>query len=194
MLTVTAAKSEFKLGRGHESEVRINDISVSRCHAIIKCKKDGFYIEDNLSKFGTIVLLKDKMKLAEDHTMAIQVGRSVVSFTIKNIDAREKLKREIEPLLNRNRNKLAVEKNQTDTSHRVNSEERKEMMTVAPPGGLNLADEFSSTTPARGAREAGRSLNAPASRGGVSIRGNGYDANNGRVSLLNEASPYQAEN
>jgi hypothetical protein len=59
MLTVTANKSEFKLGRGHESEVRINDISVSRCHAIIKCRKDGFYIEDNLSKFGTIVLLKD---------------------------------------------------------------------------------------------------------------------------------------
>ena len=105
MLTVTTDKSEFKLGRGHESEVRINDISVSRCHAIIKCKKDGFYIEDNLSKFGTIVLLKDKMRLAEDHTSAVQVGRSVISFTIKNIDAREKLKREIEPLLARNKNK-----------------------------------------------------------------------------------------
>ena len=105
MLTVTKEKTEFKLGRGHESEVRINDISVSRCHAIIKCKKDGFYIEDNLSKFGTIVLLKEKMRLAEEHTSAVQVGRSVVSFTIKNIDAREKLKREIEPLLARNRNK-----------------------------------------------------------------------------------------
>ena len=69
MLTVTDKKSEFKLGRGHESEVRINDISVSRCHAIIKCKKDG--------------------------------------FTIKNIDLdrkmREKLKREIMPLLSCNR-------------------------------------------------------------------------------------------
>lgn len=107
MLTVTKEKTEFKLGRGHESEVRINDISVSRCHAIIKCKKDGFYIEDNLSKFGTIVLLKEKMRLAEEHTSAVQVGRSVVSFTIKNIDAREKLKREIEPLLARNRNKNA---------------------------------------------------------------------------------------
>jgi len=71
MLTVTSAKNEFKLGRGHESEVRINDISVSRCHAIIKCRKDGFYIEDNLSKFGTIVLLKEKMRLAEEHTMAV---------------------------------------------------------------------------------------------------------------------------
>lgn len=107
MLTVTDKKNEFKLGRGHESEVRINDISVSRCHAIIKCKKDGFYIEDNLSKFGTIVLLKEKLRLAEDHTMAVQVGRSVVSFTIKNIDVREKLKREIAPLLSRTRRQEA---------------------------------------------------------------------------------------
>lgn len=109
MLTVTERKSDFKLGRGHESEVRINDISVSRCHAIIKCRKDGFYIEDNLSKFGTIVLLKNSLRLAEDHTMAVQVGRSVVSFTIKNIDVdrkmREKLKREIAPLLSCNKNK-----------------------------------------------------------------------------------------
>ena len=109
MLTVTDKKTEFKLGRGHESEVRINDISVSRCHAIIKCRKDGFYIEDNLSKFGTIVLLKNTLRLAEDHTMAVQVGRSVVSFTIKNIDVdrkmREKLKREIAPLLSCNKNK-----------------------------------------------------------------------------------------
>lgn len=71
LLTVTAHKSEFKLGRGHESEVRINDISVSRCHAIIKCRKDGFFVEDNLSKFGTIVLLKEPLRLMEDHTAAI---------------------------------------------------------------------------------------------------------------------------
>jgi hypothetical protein len=127
MLTVTTTKNEFKLGRGHESEVRINDISVSRCHAIIKCRKDGFYIEDNLSKFGTIVLLKEKMRLAEEHTMAVQVGRSVVSFTIKNIDAREKLKREIEPLLARNRIKPIgnpVDSKAAIKDSRPNSEER----------------------------------------------------------------------
>ena len=60
---MTQDQNEFKLGRGHESQVRINDISVSRCHAIIKCKSDGFYIEDNTSKFGTIVLLKNKLRL-----------------------------------------------------------------------------------------------------------------------------------
>ena len=71
MLTVSETKHEFKLGRGHESEVRINDISVSRCHALIRYKDDGFYIEDNNSKFGTIVLLKDKLTLEEENAVAV---------------------------------------------------------------------------------------------------------------------------
>jgi RING-variant domain/FHA domain len=35
-------KDSFKFGRGHESDLRINDISVSRCHAIIKFKDNKF--------------------------------------------------------------------------------------------------------------------------------------------------------
>ena len=40
--------------------LRINDISVSRCHAFIKKDAiDGsFYLEDNESKFGTLIKLK----------------------------------------------------------------------------------------------------------------------------------------
>lgn len=82
------AKTEFKIGRGHESEVRINDISVSRCHAVIRYREnDGFYIEDNQSKFGTIVLLKDKYPLTVNHTLAVQVGRTVVSFTARSMES-----------------------------------------------------------------------------------------------------------
>jgi hypothetical protein len=100
LLTVTPTQSEFKLGRGHESQVRINDISVSRCHAIIKCKKDGFYIEDNTSKFGTIILLKNKLRLKAHHTMAVQVGRTVISFTIKYVQSeRDKLKTDVAKVL-----------------------------------------------------------------------------------------------
>lgn len=100
LLTVTPEQTEFKLGRGHESQVRINDISVSRCHAIIKCKPDGFYIEDNTSKFGTIILLKNKLRLKAHHTMAVQVGRTVISFTIKYVQSeKEKLKSDISKVL-----------------------------------------------------------------------------------------------
>jgi len=35
-------KKIVKLGRGNEVDVRIGDISISRCHALIKQKEDGF--------------------------------------------------------------------------------------------------------------------------------------------------------
>ena len=59
----TVNKNEFKLGRGHESDLRINDISVSRCHAKIKLVKGKFMLEDNTSKFGTLVLCKQRTPL-----------------------------------------------------------------------------------------------------------------------------------
>ena len=62
---------EFKLGRGHESGVRVNDISVSRVHAQIKYKDGNFYISDNNSKFGTLVLVKGDQRLDLGHTLAV---------------------------------------------------------------------------------------------------------------------------
>ena len=49
----------IKVGRGHDSEVRVTDISVSRCHALIKVSSRGDYVvEDNNSKFGTLVQIR----------------------------------------------------------------------------------------------------------------------------------------
>jgi len=75
----------FKLGRGHDSNVRVSDISVSRCHAILKYDftDHSYYLEDNLSKFGTLVLAKQAIELDLDCTKAVQIGRSVISFTVK---------------------------------------------------------------------------------------------------------------
>jgi len=84
VLKFSAEKNSFNMGRGHESEVRVNDISVSRCHAIIKYHPDGICIEDNKSKFGTLVLLKERYPLNLEYTSAVQVGRTVVSFTVRN--------------------------------------------------------------------------------------------------------------
>lgn len=55
MLIRNPGQDGIKLGRGHECEIRITDISVSRNHAKIKMNNDGFYIYDNKSKFGTLV-------------------------------------------------------------------------------------------------------------------------------------------
>ena len=46
-------------GRGHETDVRITDITVSRQHAILNYSNEKFYIKDNNSKFGTLILLQE---------------------------------------------------------------------------------------------------------------------------------------
>ena len=53
----------FKLGRGLDQEVRISDISVSRNHAHIKYIDNKFILEDNLSKFGTLVLVRKELEI-----------------------------------------------------------------------------------------------------------------------------------
>lgn len=50
--------NRIRFGRGHETDVRIIDISVSRLHAIMHKDDLGrIYIEDNESKFGTLVMV-----------------------------------------------------------------------------------------------------------------------------------------
>lgn len=81
--------SSFKMGRGHESELRVSDISVSRCHALVKydaADTQQYFLEDNLSKFGTLVLSNHPIELEVDQTQAVQIGRSVISFTVKEVE------------------------------------------------------------------------------------------------------------
>lgn len=69
----------IKIGRGHECEIRLNDISVSRNHAFIKQNIDGFYIFDNKSKFGTLLRHENTFELEIGQLeRAIQIGRTLV--------------------------------------------------------------------------------------------------------------------
>lgn len=83
IISLNQEKNSIRLGRGSDSDVRISDISVSRCHAIIKHKNTGFYVEDNMSKFGTLIWVRKPIALDILNTLAIQVGRSVMSFNLK---------------------------------------------------------------------------------------------------------------
>ena len=77
-------KDNIKIGRGHESDIRITDISVSRLHAIIKRTDRGdFYLQDNQSKFGTLVLVHRPISLSKIGTNYLQLGRSLVEIQIK---------------------------------------------------------------------------------------------------------------
>lgn len=82
-LTFTKDKSEYKLGRGHEADVRIiNDISVSRWHMNIKYENGDFVLSDCKSKFGTLVLVRNEMSIVPGEQKAIQVNRTVMNFQL----------------------------------------------------------------------------------------------------------------
>ena len=48
----------FKIGRGHTSDLRLTDISVSRNHAVLRLDGDKFILEDDESKFGSLIFLR----------------------------------------------------------------------------------------------------------------------------------------
>ena len=76
-------KNSVKLGRGHESDVRISDISVSRCHAVIKLRDGNFILEVNTSKFGTLIRSNEKILIPTNSSVVVQTGRTVISMSIR---------------------------------------------------------------------------------------------------------------
>jgi len=80
---ISLAEKALKLGRGHNSDVRIADVSISRCHATVHFHKGKFILEDNNSKFGTLVAMKKPRHLESGNTLSIQSGRTVLSLTVQ---------------------------------------------------------------------------------------------------------------
>ena len=81
-LIVPTDANPIKLGRGHQCDLRISDISVSRVHAFLKFENNRFLIYDNDSKFGTLVQLNSPYPVKRDKA-AIQIGRTVFTFVLK---------------------------------------------------------------------------------------------------------------
>lgn len=83
VLIIPDENDVVKIGRGHQCDMRVSDISVSRIHAHIKFQNNEFLIFDNDSKFGTLILLNENYKVKFDKA-AVQVGRTVFTFVLKN--------------------------------------------------------------------------------------------------------------
>jgi hypothetical protein len=81
---ISLAEKQLKLGRGHESDVRIADVSISRCHATISFVRGSFVLEDNNSKFGTLVAMKKPRQLDASSPLSIQMGRTVLSLSLQS--------------------------------------------------------------------------------------------------------------
>lgn len=84
IVLINSDQNSFSLGRGHDSELRINDISVSRKHASLEYKDGKFILTDLKSKFGTLMLISEEVKLSEHNNKTFQIGRTVVTIKAKS--------------------------------------------------------------------------------------------------------------
>jgi len=76
-------KNNIILGRSHEVDVIINEISISRfhCELLIDREKNAFYIRDLDSKFGTGVLIQnEKILLNDKKLLFISIGKHILEI------------------------------------------------------------------------------------------------------------------
>mgnify|MGYP002624905667 CR=1 FL=1 len=73
---------EIIIGRGHDCDVKIKDISVSRHHSklIFNINQKTLLIKDLKSKFGTLVLIKTPFEIRE--AIQIQIGRTFIKTSL----------------------------------------------------------------------------------------------------------------
>jgi hypothetical protein len=107
---------ELTIGRGHESDVRINDISVSRNHAKLKYNpEDGtILLRDLKSKFGTLILIKNPLQIKEKK-IHLQIGRTYIEGWLMGMADFEKLRKE-------KKNKHAKQQHQNQQHQHQNHE------------------------------------------------------------------------
>lgn len=83
-------KNQIKIGRTQDCDIKLHDISVSRHHATILIEDVTFFIEDNCSKFGTLILASQKeltLPIISKDKLALQASRTVV---VVSIDRKQK--------------------------------------------------------------------------------------------------------
>lgn len=74
--------NKISIGRSVWSDLKLKDISVSRNHCKIKNIGSEFYLKDKNSKYGTLVEVKNEVKI-KDFDISLQVGRTVFKITQK---------------------------------------------------------------------------------------------------------------
>ena len=74
----------IRIGRGLENQLVLNDISVSRNHCQLRINNDGsILLEDNHSKFGSLVLIQKEIEILKGQNLNVQVSTNYLTFSLK---------------------------------------------------------------------------------------------------------------
>lgn len=79
---MSLAERALTLGRGHENALRIADSSISRRHASIRFENGEFLLQDNDSKFGTLMAMRRPREIRGSSPVLVQVGHTVLGFSL----------------------------------------------------------------------------------------------------------------
>ncbi|KAK1938560.1 seroreactive antigen BMN1-9B [Babesia divergens] len=82
---VTVVNGSASVGRGSHSAVIMHDISVSRLHALLHYKEGEFVIEDQGSKFGTLLQIDSNYRIPVDSKLPVilKIGRDILCISTK---------------------------------------------------------------------------------------------------------------
>ena len=124
------------IGRGHDCDVRIKDISVSRYHAKLQFNINDktLLIKDLKSKFGTLLLIKTPFEIRE--SIQLQIGRTYIKASLvtyedlinfhykKQIEKQKKILEEIQTTQNEQINKKDNKYEPLDTEYKDMKQEK----------------------------------------------------------------------
>lgn len=68
----------FRIGRSEDCEIYLSDASISRFHANITLYKEGFYLEDRNSKFGSMLKLTQRLTLLPGISATLQANNTII--------------------------------------------------------------------------------------------------------------------
>ena len=76
-------KNSINIGRANECELSISELSVSRFHCIIHKDEGDLFLEDNSSKFGTLILIQNNNLVMNDFVpLKVQTNKTFIKFKI----------------------------------------------------------------------------------------------------------------
>lgn len=82
ILVMFKDKASLKVGRSNDSDVRLSDISISRYHANLHLLQNFIYIDDNDSKFGTLLQLNSNISFILNKPIGLQIGKHFLILEI----------------------------------------------------------------------------------------------------------------
>jgi hypothetical protein len=76
-------KDFINIGRANECELSLPELSVSRFHCIIHKDNGQLFLEDNTSKFGSLILVQNKNMIVNDlMPLKLQVNKTFIKFKL----------------------------------------------------------------------------------------------------------------